>query len=210
MAKTRLRHLDAPARAALALAFALDVSTSALACPIVRRVIAVTNDELAASSLAAVGVDVVPDKPAAGLNAALEHAFTVARMADPEAPVVAMSADLPAVRSDDLARTFSAARDLSYWFVADAQHVGTTMLGAAPGFRLSPAFGAQSRAAHRLQGAVELSEPDLERLRRDVDTEADLQVALTLGVGPYTLAALSRLDTGATLERGERACRPLC
>ena len=194
VAKTRLRHLDGAGRAALALAFALDAAAAALACAEVRRVVAVTNDEAAASALVAEGVDIVADEPAAGLNPALEHAFLHSRSLDPASPVAAMSADLPALRADDLSRTFSAADGTPYWFVADADGLGTTMLAADSGVSLSPAFGAQSRAAHRLRGAVEIEAHDIARVRRDVDTEADLHAALRLGVGRHTLAALADLE----------------
>jgi 2-phospho-L-lactate/phosphoenolpyruvate guanylyltransferase len=195
VAKTRLSHLDQCARARLALAFALDSSAAALRCPAVRRVLVVTNDEEAGQALTAEGAEVVADAPDAGQNAALEHGCAVARFDDPTASVAAMSSDLPALRAEDLTVALAAAEGLPRWFVADADGVGTTLLGASRGARLAPAFGAGSREQHRRQGAVEIGRSGLDRLRRDVDTETDLLDALRLGVGVNTLAALAGLDT---------------
>jgi len=52
---------------------------------------------------------------------------------------------------------------------------------------LDPAFGVGSLAEHRRRGAAVL-ELDLPRLRRDVDTAAELRTALAWGCGPRTTA----------------------
>jgi 2-phospho-L-lactate guanylyltransferase len=172
----------------------MDAATAALRCPLVRRIVAVTNDDVARDALAAIGVDVVPDVPDNGLNAALEHAFRQIRREDARASVAAMSGDLPALRPEDLAVVFELAREPARWFVPDEDGVGTTMLAARYPHLLSPAFGADSRHRHLAGGAEEISDVRLSRLRRDVDTETHLHQALLLGVGPYTQAALARLD----------------
>jgi 2-phospho-L-lactate/phosphoenolpyruvate guanylyltransferase len=63
------------------------------------------------------------------------------------------------------------------------------LLAAATPGALQPAFGPGSLAAHVRRGAVPL-DLDLPRLRRDVDTPADLDEALALGVGPRTATAV--------------------
>jgi 2-phospho-L-lactate guanylyltransferase len=68
------------------------------------------------------------------------------------------------------------------------------MLGAAREQEWSPHFGQRSRAAHRALGMVELDIPELERLRRDVDTAADLSDAYRRGVGTWTTEVLAGLD----------------
>lgn len=193
-AKTRLSPLGQPVRARLALAFALDAVSAALASPVVRRVLVVTNDAEAGDALAGVGATVTADAPDAGLNPAIVHGSRVARTDEPEAWVAAMSGDLPALRAEDLTEGMAAADGLAHWFVPDSIGVGTTLLAATGGTRLSPAFGPQSRAGHLALGAVEVTGNGLERLRRDVDTEADLWEAVRLGVGPFTAAALAELQ----------------
>ncbi len=198
VAKTRLSGFDQPARALLALAFALDSATAALGCPAVRRVVAVTSDHAAGQALANIGVQIIPDVPDAGLNAALVHGVTLVRLRQPLAAVAAMSGDLPTLRSDVLGLAFAAAAGLSSWFVADADGVGTTMLAAGPGALLSPAFGVDSRARHRDLGAVDLAAGGLDRLRRDVDLEDHLREAVRLGVGSHTTAALAEIHAAAS------------
>lgn len=194
LAKTRLAPFSQPHRAVLALAFVLDAATAARRCPAVRQVIAVTGDRAAVRALTAIGVEVVPDEPDAGLNAAVAHGAAVARECDPRSGIAALCGDLPALRAPDLARAFALAADLPHWFVADAEGTGTTMLAAVPGAELRPAFGPGSRDRHRGLGAVDVQTDgatgSLARLRRDVDTLDDLSDARRLGVGTYTSAAL--------------------
>src|SRR5262245_20801441 len=71
LAKSRLSAYPGGLRGELALAFAVDTVTAALRCPLVKRVLVVTDDPAAAHELTAAGALVVPDEPAAGLNEAL-------------------------------------------------------------------------------------------------------------------------------------------
>ncbi|MGX1272571.1 2-phospho-L-lactate guanylyltransferase [Streptomyces phaeoluteigriseus] len=194
LAKSRLADTAADAlRPGLALAFAVDTVTAALACAAVRDVAVVTNDELAGRELAALGARIVPDEPRAGLNAALAHAAAAVRATRPDSAVAALNADLPALRPSELARVLDAAAEFPRAFLADAAAIGTTLLAVAPGDELLPAFGTDSRARHRASGAVELGPPDVDSVRQDVDTGEDLRAALALGVGPRTAAAAARL-----------------
>lgn len=77
-------------------------------------------------------------------------------------------------------------------FLADSAGTGTTLLSVRPGRPLAPAFGAASSARHLASGAVRLRTPDVESVRRDVDTAGDLRRALALGVGPHTARAAAR------------------
>ncbi|QBJ92502.1 2-phospho-L-lactate guanylyltransferase [Streptomyces seoulensis] len=189
-AKSRLADAIAEgARPGLVLAFARDTVAAALECPGVADVAVVTDDPVAGRALAALGARIVPDEPAGGLNAALAHGASAVRAARPEAAVAALNADLPALRPAELARVLTAAAEFPRAFLADAAALGTTLLAAAPGRQLAPAFGGASRARHRASGAAELAPGSVESVRRDVDTGEDLRVALELGVGPYTAAA---------------------
>ncbi|MFD7434406.1 2-phospho-L-lactate guanylyltransferase [Streptomyces sp. NPDC059861] len=193
-AKSRLADAAADAlRPGLALAFAQDTVAAALASPAVRDVAVVTDDELAGRELAALGARIVSDEPGGGLNAALTHGAAAVRAWRPESPVAVLNADLPALRPAELAQVLTAAAEFPRAFLADAAAIGTTLLAAAPGRELLPAFGTDSRARHRGGGAVELGLAGVDSVRQDVDTADDLRTALALGVGPRTTAATARL-----------------
>ncbi|MFI0485257.1 2-phospho-L-lactate guanylyltransferase [Actinomadura sp. 9N215] len=196
-AKTRLSPAAGPHRESLALAVAADTVAAALRCDRVRTVIVVTDDPLPAAELAALGARVVPDVPDAGLNPALVHGAHRGRELAAEAGVAAgvgaLSADLPALRPLELARVLDAAAAAPEAFVPDAAGTGTTLYTAGPGVPFAPAFGGDSRAAHRARGARELLLDGTDTVRRDVDTLDDLRAALTLGAGPRTTAVAARL-----------------
>ncbi|MER5910009.1 2-phospho-L-lactate guanylyltransferase [Streptomyces sp. NPDC001982] len=193
-AKSRLSDTaDDGLRPGLALAFAQDTVAAALACPAVRDVAVVTDDALAGRALAALGARVVADEPGGGLNSALAHGAGAVRTTRPGSPVAALNADLPALRPPELSRVLDAAAEFPRAFLPDAAAIGTTLLTAAPGHELRPAFGTDSRARHRASGAVELRLDAVDSVRQDVDTGDDLRAALTLGVGPRTAAAAARL-----------------
>ncbi|RLL70694.1 2-phospho-L-lactate guanylyltransferase [Streptomyces sp. Z26] len=192
-AKSRLAaYADDPRRTGLALAFAQDTVSAAVASTAVAGVAVVTDDPRAAAELAALGARVVPDVPSGGLNAALAHGAAAVREVAPGAPVAALNADLPALRPEELTRVLAAAAGHPRAFLADAAGTGTTLLAAGPGRLLAPRFGPGSRARHLASGAVELGLADVPGARQDVDTEADLRAALALGVGACSAAAAAR------------------
>ncbi|MEU0007489.1 2-phospho-L-lactate guanylyltransferase [Streptomyces sp. NPDC006314] len=193
-AKSRLADTAADGvRPGLALAFAQDTVAAALVCTAVADVAVVTDDELAARELAALGARIVPDAPARGLNAALAHGAAVVREKRPGAPVATLNADLPALRPPELARVLQAAAEFPRAFLADAAARGTTLLAAGPDRELRPAFGIDSRSRHRVSGAAELALAGVDSVRQDVDTGEDLRAALALGVGPRTAAVSAGL-----------------
>ncbi|OLB66751.1 MAG: 2-phospho-L-lactate guanylyltransferase [Actinobacteria bacterium 13_2_20CM_2_72_6] len=182
-AKSRLRGaLPAVPHVDLVLALVLDTLAAALACPAVAGVLVVTSDEVVAVAAREAGAKVVPDAPAAGLNAALSHGAAVAG----RGALAALLGDLPALRGADLAAALGAATVRGY--APDAAGTGTTLLAAPPGVPLEPRFGPGSARAHAESGAVAL--PAAASLRRDVDTAADLAAAALLGVGARTAALL--------------------
>ncbi|MEU5365330.1 2-phospho-L-lactate guanylyltransferase [Streptomyces sp. NPDC005925] len=180
-------------RPGLALAFAQDTVAAALACAAVRDVAVVTDDARAGRELSALGARIVADEPGTGLNAALTHAATAVRAARGKSPLAALNADLPALRPSELARVLDAAAEFPRAFLADAAAIGTTLLTAAPGRELRPAFGPDSRSRHLASGATELLLEAVDSVRRDVDTGDDLRTALALGVGSHTAAVTARL-----------------
>jgi 2-phospho-L-lactate guanylyltransferase len=199
LAKTRLGGMAGMAgmagqlRGGLALAFALDTVAAALTCDPVGTVFAVTDDDVARSALTALGAQVVPDTPDAGLNPALAHGAEVARARHPGRSVGALSADLPALRPGELGRALRAAASHPAAFVSDAAGTGTTLLAVRAGQQFSPQFGARSRARHRAAGVIELDLADVPTLRRDVDTAVDLYDAERLGVGGHTAAVMAAI-----------------
>ncbi len=194
LAKSRLRGAadggigEAGAHARLTLALAHDTIAAVRAARSVRRLVVVSSDAVVAAELAAIGVEVVPDGPEPGLNAAYTHGAALLRARDPACAVGALQADLPALRPGELdaaLAVFPGGRG----FCADADGTGTTLLLAAPGVPLDPRFGPGSARLHRDSGAVELA-GDWPGLRRDVDTTADLDAATVLGLGKHTRAVL--------------------
>ncbi|OLZ66854.1 2-phospho-L-lactate guanylyltransferase [Streptomyces sp. IMTB 2501] len=188
-AKSRLSDTAADGvRPGLALAFAQDTVAAAVACTAVADVAVVTDDQLAARELAALGARIVPDAPGSGLNAALAHGAAVVREMRPRTPVAALNADLPALRPAELGVVLGAAGEFPRAFLADAAQLGTTLLAAGPDEELRPEFGFESRSRHHASGARELELAGVDSVRQDVDTGDDLRAALALGVGRYTAA----------------------
>jgi 2-phospho-L-lactate/phosphoenolpyruvate guanylyltransferase len=193
-AKTRRAPAAGRHRERLALALAADTVAAALSSPRVDEIVVVTDDPVAADELAALGAGVVADEPDAGLNPALVHG--AARRTSVHTGLGALSADLPALRADELTSALDRAAGVPRGFVPDAVGTGTTLYTARPDASFTPAFGPRSRARHREQGARELlrEADDLSSLRRDVDTLTDLRAALTLGVGRRTAAVAHTLQ----------------
>ena len=98
-AKTRLDAYGPAARGDLALAFALDVVSAALACPAVAAVTVVTDDARAGRALGALGAEVLAEAGADGLDGVLRRGARHARAARPGSGTAALAADL--LESDD-------------------------------------------------------------------------------------------------------------
>ncbi len=185
--KSRLRGaVPEASHEALALALARDTVAAVLACPEVGEALVVTDDPVVAEVVTALGARVAPDAPGNGLNPAIRYGESGFPARSWRA---ALTADLPALRPAELAAALRAAAGtpLRRRFAADAPGTGTVLLTAPPGVPLDPRFGGPSAAAHAASGALALT-GDWPTLRRDVDTEADLDAAAHLGVGAHTTA----------------------
>jgi 2-phospho-L-lactate guanylyltransferase len=188
-AKSRLGVPD-PLRRRLAWTMALD-TLSALSRAL-SQVLVVSDQSALESRLrrAGLAVEVISESGHVGMNPALSHGARTLR-AQGFATIMACVGDLPALRPDSVLRVLDASTAHPRSFVADASGVGTTML-VAHEVELAPHFQGRSAAAHHASGALNLSADDLGSpladARRDVDTEADLLVAIGLGVGPATSA----------------------
>lgn len=197
-AKSRLRGAadhgigEQRAHARLALALAHDTVAAVRGARRVRTLVVISSDPVVAAEMAAVGVEVVPDGPVSGLNAAYDLGAGLLRARHPDALVGALQADLPALRPAELdaAITAFAGSGADRGFCADADGTGTTFLLAAPWVPLDPRFGVGSARRHRDSGAHPLAGA-WPGLRRDVDTTADLSAATELGLGEHTRAVLA-------------------
>ncbi|ATQ28297.1 2-phospho-L-lactate guanylyltransferase [Rhodococcus ruber] len=215
LAKSRLAHvLDPGDRAALVLAMLADTLHAALAVEGLAVTVITTDADVAALALGA-GAHTLADPPAActagasvdpapvdpasvdpasvdPLNAALAAAAHRVRCREPGVDLIALHADLPALRPAELSAALSAAREAGRAVVVDHTGTGTSaLLHCTPG-PLVPLFGPDSAHRHVRAGARPLP-GDWPGLRLDVDTVADLEAATVQGVGPATASALGRI-----------------
>ncbi len=204
-AKSRLRGaVPGVEHAELVLALLLDTVTAAVAAPGVRRVLVICEDDRVPVALRGTGAECaecVHVRGLPGLNAALDHGAGLLRAADPRGAVGALQADLPALRSGDLAAAITAAAGRRA-FCADRPGTGTTLLVAAPGQPLAPRFGVGSAAAHADGGAIPLD--GAPSLRCDVDTGEDLATAAALGLGGHSATLLE--ESGKFTTSFDRGC----
>ncbi len=194
-AKSRLNSVGVPRLDGLALAFFQDTAAAALACPAVDRVIVATSDPRVSSWATESGCSVFDDTGHAGINAAASGAAQLA----PSAPLAVLVSDLPCATPDSMAVCLEMLAQHPRSFLSDAAGTGTTLWTRLPGQATDPRFGEESTVAHRRSGAIAIVDElgavgILERMRRDVDTPADLADALRLGVGRHTARAVAGLD----------------
>jgi 2-phospho-L-lactate guanylyltransferase len=186
--KSRLVGLRQEVRRALAEAFARDTVAACLAAPSVARVLVVTDDVRLSTVLTDLGAASIPDGVTGDLNGTLRQAAAEAHRRWPDLRPVALCADLPSLRADDLDAALARAVTPHPWFVPDAAGIGTTLYVAARD-EFDPRFGPDSREAHLHAGARELRDVAAS-VRRDVDDLDDLRAAVALGVGTSTAAAV--------------------
>ncbi|MGV9613449.1 2-phospho-L-lactate guanylyltransferase [Nocardia xishanensis] len=194
LAKTRLADRLRPEhRARLVLAMLADTVAAAATVPLVRSVTVVTPDPVVAELAGGLGAHVHPEPRIAdsdGLNTALSDAADALRRRHGAVELLALQADLPALRPEELADMLTVAPVGKRAVVVDHAGTGTAALvvrdGVAP---LDPRFGADSARRHIAAGAADLT-GHWPGLRLDVDTAADLDLAVELGAGDATRAVL--------------------
>lgn len=195
-AKTRLEPPHPLSRPALARAVAADTLHEVCRALPPGQVTVVTSDPAAQEVARRLGARVLPD-PGAGLNAAVAAGWADGPVAATDRTGwaggsgatrarpgwAALLGDLPALRGEDLREALARCSAEPAAVVPDAEGTGTVLLTStvAPP---APRFGPGSAARHAEDAT--LLELDLPRLRQDVDTVADLALALALGVGPAT------------------------
>lgn len=203
-AKTRLAPLlSPPQRRHLVLAMLADTVGAVLAVPEVLSVSVTTPDPVVAALVTDLGATALPETVDAGLNPALAAAAVAVRDRHGPAHLLALQADLPALRPAELTELLTVAPP-GRTVVADHAGTGTAALlvrdTTAP---LMPRFGNDSAHAHRRSGATELTGA-WPGLRSDVDTPADLIRVASLGTGPETAAVLREIDILSTREPSAR------
>lgn len=208
LAKSRLaERLRPELRARLVLAMLTDTVTAALTVPRIGSVTVVTPDPVVAALSAELGAAVHPEPRISDLNTALDDAASALRRANGPVELLALQADLPAVRPEELCAMLAAAPAGRRSIVVDHAGTGTAALYAAgPAVALDPRFGPDSARAHIAAGATDLA-GDWPGLRRDVDTAVDLDRAVELGAGDATRALLRDIGwSGHVHEAVRRVC----
>jgi len=177
-AKKRLAHLLTLAeREGLALAMLADMIDALKAANSVDRVVVVSSDDLLLQHAGAAGADVLREKRAAGLNAAVQAAAE--RLEDDGIScLLTIPGDVPLLTAADVDRIF-AARTATHpvVLVPSGTGTGTNGLLLAPPTAIAPRFEGLSLAAHRSACAAAGLETTVLRctsFELDIDTPDDL------------------------------------
>lgn len=196
--KTRLSD-DPLLRASLAKAFARDVVLATRRSCMIESIVLVTSEDGEqllgrdhGSVVAEGDIHVVADVPWStndALNDALCRGAAWSGRYRPDNPVVVIPADLAAITAGALDEALAIATTVKTAYVVDAEGTGTTLSTALDAHDLRSLYGPNSATHHHVVGYSPLARVDA-RLRQDVDTLADLQRAVTLGVGRNTQAAV--------------------
>ncbi|MFE5287312.1 2-phospho-L-lactate guanylyltransferase [Nocardia sp. NPDC056611] len=216
LAKSRLADGLAPEyRPRLVLAMLADTVTAAATARGIASVTVVTPDPAVSDLVRELGARVHPEPevvPAhtTGLNAALAAGADAVRRAHGPVDLLALQADLPALRPAELGELLMRAGHRRS-VVTDHEGSGTVALLVRGGddpltAALNPLFGPDSARRHIAGGAVELL-GDWPGLRQDVDTAADLERAAALGVGPATSALLREITVSQACHETGNRCR---
>ncbi|MFR9751987.1 2-phospho-L-lactate guanylyltransferase [Nocardia sp. 004] len=199
-AKSRLAdHLRPEHRARLVLAMLSDTVTATAAVGEVASVAVVTPDPTVAEAARALGAEVYPEphgypepraQHSSRLNTALAATATALRGVHGPIDLLALQADLPALRPHELSDMLACAPRGLRSIVADHAGSGTAALVVRdPIAALEPRFGPGSARNHIAAGAIGLA-GNWPGLRLDVDTADDLDRAVMLGTGNATRTVL--------------------
>lgn len=194
-AKTRLGGTQAERRQ-FAIVMMRDTLCAVVSTSAVDGVVVVAQERRDRGSLLLPGIRVMV-QTGSGLNDAIRAGMDVVRSAEGNRDIAVLPGDLPYLRSSELESALQHASAHPLSVVGDRRGTGTTLLTAASGAIVEPAYGPQSLRRHREQGAVELGVPAWSGLRRDVDVMSDL--ASTDSLGRRTRMLLSdRAVSGAS------------
>ena len=168
----------------------------------IERRIVLTDDEEVARVAEKAGAESRLRVPDPGLNEVIEEATAEAATRGAEAVLVVLG-DVALLRAADVEAVVEAAEEHEIVIVA-ASDGGTSMLLRRPPLRIPARFGAKSAAAHaaaaRERGVEPFDPPEVtEAARTDIDTPADAERALALGIPCRTAELLRKLTSGAGL-----------
>jgi len=224
-AKRRLSTLlDADERSRLSLAMMIDVLAALIATPSIERVLVVTP-VVGASDTAAVrfaegrkAAALIADRrvtlldeppvdpcgePVDGLNAALENAQTVASAAGASRLLI-VPADVPLLQPIDVDALLNAGSAPAVVIAPDRGAGGTNALLLSPPSALTPSFGIDSFARHRLlaaQAGLACTVVARDGFALDLDTPADVAALLAADDASHTARLLGHLGVAERLER---------
>lgn len=191
-AKSRMA-LPQPDRMELARAFALDVLDALAETGAVAQIVLISETPDLRMVASRVGATLLRDSVENGLNDAIDLGVDWALTHRPSHPVVVVPGDLPALDASSLEATLRQAARHPRACVTDIDGTGTTLLAAGSPRLLQPSYGEGSAARHAAAGHTTLTHVS-PRVRRDVDTLADLAHADLIGVGQHTAAAWAGID----------------
>lgn len=195
LAKSRLA-VGHEGRTALAEAFSRDVLTVLAESEWIARIVIVSAEDGLGSIAHSLGATLLRDRPLLsrdGLNVALEAGRRWASSRNPDSPVLAVPADLPALTAQALSDAIGQLASSDRSCVVDAAHTGTTLSWARRPELFRPAYGPRSARRHSDAGVRPLAGGIDPRARRDVDTLDHLAEATRIGVGPHTDVVLREL-----------------
>ncbi|MEU2204914.1 2-phospho-L-lactate guanylyltransferase [Microbacterium oleivorans] len=167
-AKSRLG--DDARRGDIARALALDTIDVATRAAGVARVLVVTADAALADLLPG-GVELIRERAATGIDAALAAASARVGLRRPRA---ALPADLAALAPAELSAALAMASAAPRAVIPDAAGTGTTLLTARAGVPWASAYGPDSFARHLALGCRPMPVRATSGLRWDLDTPDDL------------------------------------
>ncbi|WP_084352411.1 2-phospho-L-lactate guanylyltransferase [Millisia brevis] len=210
-AKSRLAgDLDADDRERLVLAMFTDTITAVRATRRIGRIVVVTPDPRVTAVAVRAGALVIAEPADADEDTTAEASLNAAYRRAAESSgtgasvVIALQADLPAVRPAELDAAIGAA-PCGRSVVVDHTGIGTTALIArGRGVALDPMFGPNSARRHLASGASALGGAAWPGLRTDVDTLDDLRRVIDIGVGQRTRREIDRLAGIGRLDRPRR------
>lgn len=179
----------------IARALSLDTLDVVTGAETVANLVVVSAQPEAGAAAQGFGGSVVMDLPlltSDGLNVAVRLGVRWAALHYPDSPAVVVPSDLASLTSSTLDIALDLLGCHRCGFVPDAAGTGTTLLSAANPSHMVPHYGHASAERHIRAGATAQTGVD-DRVRLDVDTVADLAVALQLGVGPRTAAVAAEM-----------------
>ncbi len=190
LSKSRL-CVDPESTAVLARAFAQDVMAAVYGSRHTGTIVIISAEAEALPLSRKYGAVVLQDRPLLTpdpLNQAVMSGVHWAQRMRAASPLAVVPADLACMTTEDFdnALDLLGQRDRSY--VPDTSGNGTTILASRIPAQIVPSYGPDSAHQHSTNGAwVSTAHA---RVRHDIDTLDDLDLAEQLGVGKHTAAAL--------------------